>query len=112
MKRFFKPVAKEGSSKKPCLSQAEKVEEKGEPSKFMTWNANSFLLRIKNNWPEFTNFVTTFDPDVIAIQVIHSLTHSLSIFTLSILMNPISFFFFLTSFSVECFVYGDIDECV
>ncbi|GMY15018.1 DNA-(apurinic or apyrimidinic site) lyase [Fagus crenata] len=68
MKRFFKPVAKEGSSKKPCLSQAEKVEEKGEPSKFMTWNANSFLLRVKNNWPEFTNFVTTFDPDVIAIQ--------------------------------------------
>ena len=76
MKRFFKPVEKEGSSKKPSLSQPEKEEDvslsnenKGEPSKFMTWNANSFLLRVKNNWPEFTKLVTSFDPDVIAIQV-------------------------------------------
>lgn len=34
----------------------------------MTWNANSFLLRVKNNLPEFTKFVETLDPDVIAIQ--------------------------------------------
>nr|XP_023918759.1 DNA-(apurinic or apyrimidinic site) lyase [Quercus suber]POF27675.1 dna-(apurinic or apyrimidinic site) lyase [Quercus suber] len=75
MKRFFKPVEKEGSSKKPSLSQPEKEEDvslsnenKGEPSKFMTWNAKSFLLRVKNNWPEFTKLVTSFDPDVIAIQ--------------------------------------------
>uniref|UniRef100_A0A7N2RBF3 Endonuclease/exonuclease/phosphatase domain-containing protein n=1 Tax=Quercus lobata TaxID=97700 RepID=A0A7N2RBF3_QUELO len=68
MKRFFKPVEKEGSSKKPSLSQPEKEEDvslsnesKGEPSKFMTWNANSFLLRVKNNWPEFTKLVTSFD---------------------------------------------------
>ncbi|KAK9995560.1 hypothetical protein SO802_020246 [Lithocarpus litseifolius] len=75
MKRFFKPVEKEGSSKTPSLSQPEKEEDvslsnenKGEPSKFMTWNANSFLLRVKKNWPVFTKLVTSFDPDVIAIQ--------------------------------------------
>ena len=68
MKRFFQPVQKEGSSKKPSLlvpTQEEEEEKEGsskkEPLKFMTWNAN--------NWPEFTNFVTTSDPDVIALQV-------------------------------------------
>ncbi|XP_058195588.1 DNA-(apurinic or apyrimidinic site) endonuclease isoform X2 [Rhododendron vialii] len=81
MKRFFQPIQKEGSSfKKPTLSppstnnHAQNPEASGddnnnkEPSKFVTWNANSFLLRVKNNWPEFTKFVETLDPDVIAIQ--------------------------------------------
>lgn len=83
MKRFFKPVEKEGSCKKPSLSSPSPSpspskengenrevsgEETGEPSKFLTWNANSFLLRVKNNWPEFTKLVSTLDPDVIAIQ--------------------------------------------
>lgn len=80
MKRFFKPIEKEGSAKKPTLSPSKKDGEnncetsqeenkKEEPLKFVTWNANSLLLRVKNNWPEFSKFVTNFDPDVIAIQV-------------------------------------------
>ncbi|KAL2243001.1 UNVERIFIED_CONTAM: DNA-(apurinic or apyrimidinic site) lyase [Sesamum indicum] len=89
MKRFFKPVEKDGSFKKPTLSSSsspvkdsEKPTEnasdagneenidtaKKEPLKFLTWNANSFLLRIKNNWTEFSKFVESLDPDVIAIQ--------------------------------------------
>lgn len=91
MKRFFKPVEKEGSSKKPSLALSEKEDDEksnasGEPLKFVTWNANSFLLRVKNDWLEFTKFVTSFDPDVIVIQVIHSLNHSCTLF---ILMYPI-----------------------
>ncbi|XP_026404827.1 DNA-(apurinic or apyrimidinic site) lyase-like isoform X2 [Papaver somniferum] len=86
MKRFFQPVEKDGSlKKKPALTTSsspskpeEKEEQNGEsvvvteekrdPLKFISWNANSFLLRVKNNWPEFTKFIATFDPDVIAIQ--------------------------------------------
>lgn len=87
MKRFFKPVEKEGFAKKPTpsssgiaegdsigggtsfsVSEAEKSAKTKVPLKFITWNANSFLLRVKNNWPEFTSFVTTIDPDIIAIQ--------------------------------------------
>ncbi|KAK9113545.1 hypothetical protein Syun_020342 [Stephania yunnanensis] len=91
MKRFFQPVKKDESFKKPNLSEntsstqieQQRREEEGEdtenaeennnnkePTKFVTWNANSFLLRVKNNWPEFTKFVETHDPDVIAVQVI------------------------------------------
>lgn len=79
MKRFFQPVEKDGSAKKPNLSSPKNGEISGEdnpkkePTKFLTWNANSFLLRVKNNLPDFTKFITTFDPDVIAIQVWHSL---------------------------------------
>lgn len=75
MKRFFKVVEKDsdGSAKKPRESENDAENEennkKKEPLKFMTWNANSFLLRVKNNWPDFTKLITTFDPDVIAIQV-------------------------------------------
>ncbi|MBA0744139.1 hypothetical protein Gogos_006776, partial [Gossypium gossypioides] len=78
MKRFFKPIEKEGSAKKPSLSPSKNVAENGdalpevdvkkEPLKFLTWNANSLLLRVKSNWPEFSNFVSNLDPDVIAIQ--------------------------------------------
>ncbi|KAH9776586.1 DNA-(apurinic or apyrimidinic site) endonuclease [Citrus sinensis] len=78
MKRFFKPIEKECSAKKPALSPSKKDGEttetsseensKKDPLKFVTWNANSLLLRVKNNWPEFSNFITTFDPDVIALQ--------------------------------------------
>ncbi|KAL6177570.1 hypothetical protein ACLB2K_049096 [Fragaria x ananassa] len=74
MKRFFQPVEKDGSAKRPNLSSPKSEETsmedkpKREPTKFLTWNANSFLLRVNNNWPEFTKFITTFDPDVIAIQ--------------------------------------------
>ncbi|XP_051147540.1 DNA-(apurinic or apyrimidinic site) endonuclease [Andrographis paniculata] len=89
MKRFFKPIEKDGSFKKPALSSssspandcqtaaenvhAAEIEEAcepsmGDPSKFLTWNANSLLLRIKNNWTEFSSFVQNMDPDVIAIQ--------------------------------------------
>ncbi|KAK4264465.1 hypothetical protein QN277_025637 [Acacia crassicarpa] len=76
MKRFFQPVQKDGPSKKSSLSLSGEdgestetsEEEKKEPSRFLTWNANSLLLRVKNNWPEFTKLVTSFDPDVIAIQ--------------------------------------------
>ncbi|XP_043805958.1 DNA-(apurinic or apyrimidinic site) endonuclease isoform X2 [Manihot esculenta] len=81
MKRFFKPIEKDGSAKKPTLSAKHEDDEerettaseagsekKKEPLKFVTWNANSLLLRVKNNWPEFSKFVSSFDPDVIAIQ--------------------------------------------
>ncbi|KAK6924733.1 Endonuclease/exonuclease/phosphatase [Dillenia turbinata] len=84
MKRFFKPIEKDGSFKKPTLSTPsettikddekkekatdEEKNNKKEPLKFLTWNANSFLLRVKNNWPEFTKFISSFDPDIIAIQ--------------------------------------------
>ncbi|XP_071902057.1 DNA-(apurinic or apyrimidinic site) endonuclease-like isoform X2 [Coffea arabica] len=84
MKRFFKPVEKDGSSKKANVSAsspfssvndgeetAEISSENGdkkEPLKFLTWNANSFLLRAKNDWPEFSKFVENLDPDIIAIQ--------------------------------------------
>jgi len=78
MKRFFKVIEKDSEkcSKKPKENENEEEkkedendeETKKEPLKFMTWNANSLLLRVKNNWSEFSNFITTFDPDVIAIQ--------------------------------------------
>ncbi|KAM7471481.1 hypothetical protein LguiA_009664 [Lonicera macranthoides] len=88
MKRFFQPVEKDGSfKKKPTFSSSpsspsvvkdgeetttttadEEKNKKKEPLKFITWNANSFLLRVKNNWPDFTNFIHNLDPDVIAIQ--------------------------------------------
>ncbi|KAJ8430702.1 hypothetical protein Cgig2_000267 [Carnegiea gigantea] len=73
LKRFFKPIEKDGCSKKPALSTKGDAEDEGkqtgkEPLKFLTWNANSFLLRAKNNWPEFSKFVSTVDPDIIAIQ--------------------------------------------
>lgn len=79
MKRFFKVIekdsekcskkAKENENEEEEKKQYENEEEtKKEPLKFMTWNANSLLLRVKNNWSEFSNFITTFDPDVIAIQ--------------------------------------------
>lgn len=80
MKRFFKPIEKEGSAKKPTPSPLKKDGENNcetsqeennnkEPLKFVTWNANSLLLRVKNNWAEFSKFVSNFDPDIIAIQV-------------------------------------------
>ncbi|XP_058093825.1 DNA-(apurinic or apyrimidinic site) endonuclease isoform X2 [Magnolia sinica] len=77
MKRFFQTMEKDGSFKKPSLSPSpasaseegkKGEEERKEPLKFLTWNANSFLLRVKNNWPDFSKFVETLDPDVIAIQ--------------------------------------------
>lgn len=80
MKRFFKPIEKEGSAaKKPSISTASEtggdnggVSKHNEPLKFVTWNANSLLLRVKNNWPEICKFVSDIDPDVIAIQVMLS----------------------------------------
>ncbi|CAK9172594.1 unnamed protein product [Ilex paraguariensis] len=85
MKRFFQPIEKDGSFKKPTLSPSPsskdsektaktftsddvKTNSKKDPLKFLTWNANSFLLRVKNDWPEFTKFVERIDPDAIAIQ--------------------------------------------
>ncbi|CAN1294228.1 DNA-(apurinic or apyrimidinic site) endonuclease [Linum perenne] len=76
MKRFFKPIEKDGSAKKPALEQQQQEDQSAaklddqtnQPLKFVTWNANSFLLRVKNNWPEFSNLVSRIDPDVIAVQ--------------------------------------------
>lgn len=78
MKRFFKPIEKDGPAKKPSLSSSKEEEgetteiaedkSKKEPVKFLTWNANSLLLRVKNDWPEFSKLVSNIDPDVIAIQ--------------------------------------------
>ncbi|CAL0320043.1 unnamed protein product [Lupinus luteus] len=68
MKRFFKTVEKDSDASLKKPKPNEEIEENKEPLKFLTWNANSFLLRVKNNWNDFTKFITTFDPDVIAIQ--------------------------------------------
>jgi len=95
MKRFFKVVEKDsdGSAKKPRENENDAEAEenkKKEPLKFMTWNANSFLLRVKNNWPNFTNLITTFDPDVIAIQVpFHATPFSFFPFYFIIVVEPI-----------------------
>jgi hypothetical protein len=42
---------------------------KREPSKFMAWNANSFLLRLKSDRDEMLSLLHRLDLDVIAIQV-------------------------------------------
>ncbi|XP_078447100.1 DNAse I-like superfamily protein isoform X2 [Wolffia australiana] len=84
MKRFFKPVEKEGNPKKFAASA--EVDEVGRPKdsliegesqcqklcplKILTWNANSLLLRVKNDWPEFSKFVQQLDPDAICIQIL------------------------------------------
>ncbi|XP_022025204.2 DNA-(apurinic or apyrimidinic site) endonuclease-like [Helianthus annuus] len=88
LKRFFQPVQKDGSFKKPNLSSSssptpavdgetktpvvvedeENKSQKKEPTKLLTWDANNFLLHVKNNWPEFTKFIDDIDPDVITIQ--------------------------------------------
>ncbi|XP_038683988.1 DNA-(apurinic or apyrimidinic site) endonuclease [Tripterygium wilfordii] len=82
MKRFFKPIEKEGSAKKAAVSSSKEQDDdntqipeeentktkKREPLKFVTWNANSLLLRAKSDWPQFSKFVSDLDPDVIAIQ--------------------------------------------
>jgi len=77
MKRFFKAVERDGSFKKQALSQAaadgggyaaDGGAEKREPSKFMAWNANSFLLRLKSDRDEVLSLLLRLDPDVIAIQ--------------------------------------------
>lgn len=66
------------SSKKVALSSPQKShygKEDGvafhrhDPTKFVTWNANSLLLRVKADWKEFSHFVQTLNPDVICIQV-------------------------------------------
>ncbi|GJN13406.1 hypothetical protein PR202_gb00102 [Eleusine coracana subsp. coracana] len=82
MKRFFQPVPKEGSpAKKRPAAATDSGNATGaagdgdgegkpgeEPRKFLTWNANSLLLRMKNDWPAFSKFVARLDPDVICIQ--------------------------------------------
>ncbi|TVU51700.1 hypothetical protein EJB05_03141 [Eragrostis curvula] len=82
MKRFFQPVPKDGSpAKKRPAAAADSGDAPGatadgggegklseEPRKFLTWNANSLLLRMKSDWPSFTQFVSRLDPDVICVQ--------------------------------------------
>ncbi|XP_073144664.1 DNA-(apurinic or apyrimidinic site) endonuclease isoform X2 [Henckelia pumila] len=82
MKRFFQPVQKDASFKKPTLSSVKDSKEISVshsdeesncssaklPLKFLTWNANSLLLRIKNNLADLSKFLLNVDPDVIAIQ--------------------------------------------
>jgi hypothetical protein len=88
MKRFFQPVPKDGSPSKKRLAGAAEpgdgptsagaatgaggdVEGRPteEPFKFLTWNANSLLLRMKSDWPAFSQLVARLDPDVICVQV-------------------------------------------
>ncbi|KAJ1280721.1 hypothetical protein BS78_04G254300 [Paspalum vaginatum] len=83
MKRFFQPVPKDGSPAKkrpgvaadssdgPTATGAGGKEEGSpseEPRKFLTWNANSLLLRMKSDWPAFSQFIARLDPDVICVQ--------------------------------------------
>ncbi|XP_024364248.1 DNA-(apurinic or apyrimidinic site) endonuclease [Physcomitrium patens] len=76
MKRFFKSIGREGSFKRLATSRGEdgtptcarEDSEKREPTKFMSWNTNSFLLRLKTNREEVLSLLRRLDPDVIAIQ--------------------------------------------
>lgn len=85
MKRFFQPVPKDGSPAKKRSAVAadsgdgpvatggggggkEEGSPSEEPRKFLTWNANSLLLRMKSDWPAFSQFISRLDPDVICIQ--------------------------------------------
>lgn len=67
------PENNDGPSKELLLQsscQVSEIETDGRnPSTFMTWNANSFLLRIKKDSHEFQKFIEQHDPDIIAIQV-------------------------------------------
>ncbi|OAY86028.1 DNA-(apurinic or apyrimidinic site) lyase [Ananas comosus] len=49
-------------------AETKRRKEREDPVKFVTWNANSLLLRVKNDWALFSDFVRTLDPDVICIQ--------------------------------------------
>ena len=83
MKRIFQPVPKDGSpaKKRPagaavpsadCFDASAAGGEgplDEEPRKFVTWNANSLLLRMKSDWSAFSQFVARLDPDVICVQV-------------------------------------------
>lgn len=95
MKRFFQPVPKDGSpaKKRPASSDSDSLggdapalspaaaacaigegdsppaPREEEPRRFVTWNANSLLLRMKSDWPAFCQFVSRVDPDVICVQV-------------------------------------------
>ena len=88
MKRFFQPVPKDGSpaKKRPTGAAASDCADgpaaataasagggEGapceEPRSFVTWNANSLLLRMKSDWSAFSQFVARLDPDVICVQV-------------------------------------------
>ncbi|KAF2907408.1 hypothetical protein DAI22_12g095300 [Oryza sativa Japonica Group] len=96
MKRFFQPVPKDGSpaKKRPAAAAAASASDSDslggdapaaaacavgegdsppapreeEPRRFVTWNANSLLLRMKSDWPAFCQFVSRVDPDVICVQ--------------------------------------------
>ncbi|CAM0957297.1 unnamed protein product [Alopecurus aequalis] len=89
MKRFFQAVPKDGSpaKKRPtgavasdCADSPEAAAASGgvggegvpceEPRRFVTWNANSLLLRMKSDWPAFCEFVARLDPDVICVQTV------------------------------------------
>ena len=67
------PNTDDGTSKASPVdvsSQAAKIKKDGRnPSTFMTWNANSFLLRMKMDAHDFRKLVEQHDPDIIAIQV-------------------------------------------
>ena len=86
MKRFFQPVPKDGSPSKKRHAAATETSDgpasagagaggdgegrpAEEPRKFLTWNANSLLLRMKSDWPAFSQLVARLDPDVICVQV-------------------------------------------
>ncbi|XP_062203518.1 DNA-(apurinic or apyrimidinic site) endonuclease [Phragmites australis] len=80
MKRFFQPVPKDGcpAKKRPATASdsSDALTAAGggegtpgeEPRNFLTWNANSLLLRMKSGWPAFSQFVARLDPDVICVQ--------------------------------------------
>lgn len=65
------PLPEVASAKSTATTTNATTEEglqKQVPLRFMSWNANSFFLRIKNNLEEITSFIQRSDPDVIAIQ--------------------------------------------
>jgi hypothetical protein len=83
MKRCFQPVPKDGypvkkrpttaadSSDVPVVTGSGGVEWSSdeESRKFLTWNANNLLLRMKSNWSAFSQLVARLDSDVIYVQM-------------------------------------------
>ncbi|GAQ85959.1 putative endonuclease/exonuclease/phosphatase family domain containing protein [Klebsormidium nitens] len=55
-----------GTAEAPSTSGYERTGKS--PTSFMSWNTNSFIIRMKANKQEVVRFVEQHDPDVIAIQ--------------------------------------------
>lgn len=63
-----------GAAEAPSTSGSERTGKS--PTSFMSWNTNSFIIRMKTNKQEVVRFVEQHDPDVIAIQEVSQISHA------------------------------------